>query len=83
MTGLLTQVPRILVVDDSDVSLHTVKVHLADANFQVITTRSGEEALVTMEQIGLPHLALVDVNMPGGMDGFEFCDKMQCFSARI
>ncbi len=79
MTGLLSQIPRILVVDDSDLSLHTAKIHLSDASFQVITARSGEEALATMEQIGPPHLALVDVNMPGGMDGFEFCDKMHQF----
>lgn len=71
---------RILVVDDSDTSLYTAERYLSDAGFQVLTAKSGEEALEVMEQQGLPHLALVDINMPGGMDGFEFCDKMHQFS---
>lgn len=70
---------RVLVVDDSDTSLYTAERYLLDAGFQVMTAKSGEEALVVMEQMGLPHLALVDINMPGGMDGFEFCDKMHQF----
>lgn len=70
---------RILVVDDSDTSLYTAERYLLDAGFQVMTAKSGEEALVVMEEMGLPHLALVDINMPGGMDGFEFCDKMHQF----
>ncbi|HRQ38714.1 MAG TPA: response regulator transcription factor [Chloroflexota bacterium] len=70
---------RILVVDDSEISLYTAERYLQDSGFQVMTANSGEDALTIMEQMGLPHLALVDINMPGGIDGFEFCDKMHQF----
>ncbi len=79
MINPASQISRILVVDDSDTSLYTAERYLLDAGFQVMTASSGEEALVVMEQMGLPHLALVDINMPGGMDGFEFCEKMHQF----
>jgi len=79
MSELLPQTYRILAVDDSAVALHMVESSLVDSGFQVITASSGEEALVLMTNQGLPHLALIDVNMPDGMDGFELCDKMNQF----
>jgi len=59
--------------------LHLVAENLVDAGFQVMTASSGEAALTILEEQGLPHLAIVDVNMPDGMDGFEFCDKIHQF----
>ncbi|NJN53711.1 MAG: response regulator transcription factor [Anaerolineae bacterium] len=79
MTNLSPPSSRILIVDDSDISLLTAERYLLDAGFEVMSAKSGEEAMVIMEQQGLPHLALVDINMPGGMDGFELCDKMHQF----
>ncbi|MCP4359788.1 MAG: response regulator transcription factor [Chloroflexi bacterium] len=79
MIEFLPQSYRILAVDDSEVALHMITTTLSQAGFVVMVTSSGEEALALMETAGLPHLAIVDVNMPGGMDGFEFCDKMQQF----
>ena len=32
-----------------------------------------------IEQRGLPHLAVVDINMPG-MDGFMFCETVQQYA---
>lgn len=79
MSELKPQSYRILAVDDSDVALHMVETSLVDSGFQVITAASGEEAMELMQEYGLPHLAIVDVNMPDGMDGFELCDKMHQF----
>jgi DNA-binding response OmpR family regulator len=45
----------------------------------VLTAASGEEALGVIERQGLPHLAIVDIVMPG-MSGFEFCEVVQRFS---
>jgi DNA-binding response OmpR family regulator len=36
--------------------------------------------LELIQRFGLPHLALVDINMPPGMDGFEFSEKVLEFS---
>ena len=71
---------NILAVDDSQVVLHMVESTLTRAGFNVNTAESGEEALELIEKDGLPHLALVDINMPFGMDGFEFCEKVLEFS---
>ena len=71
---------RILAVDDSSIILHMVSSTLEKAGFQVSTALSGEEALARLKKEGLPHLAIVDINMPFGMDGFEFCETVLEFS---
>lgn len=67
---------RILAVDDSDLVLRMVETTLDNAGFQVMTASSGEAALELIHEKGLPHLAIVDINMPFGMDGFEFCEAV-------
>jgi len=70
---------RILVVDDDEAVLRLVRDKLDRAGYEVSTARSGEEALDTIRRYGLPHLAIVDIHMPG-MDGFEFAEVVQEFS---
>ncbi len=71
---------HILVVDDSYLVLQLVRTALEDAGYEVRTAASGEEALDLIHRFGLPHLALVDINMAPGMDGFEFCETVHAFS---
>jgi len=80
MNDFSTESYRILVVDDSLSILEIVRSTLASHGFQVTTAESGEEALEIMLNEGLPHLALVDINMPLGMDGLELCEKILQFS---
>jgi len=70
---------RILVVDDSRSILEIVRSTLMTHGFKVTTAESGEAALEILENEGLPHLALVDINMPLGMDGLELCEKILHF----
>lgn len=70
---------RILVIDDDRVILRLVKERLEYAGYEVVTATSGQPALDLIAQRGLPHLAIVDINMPG-MNGFEFCKAVQQFS---
>ncbi len=70
---------RILVVDDDPMIVRLVTSRLEMSGYEVLKAYSGEDALEVIEQYGLPHLALVDINMPG-MDGFEFCRKVQQFA---
>lgn len=67
---------RILAVDDSQFILRLVQRPLEQAGFQVVMAQSGEDGLELIKRHGLPHLAIVDINMPHGMDGFEFCRKV-------
>jgi DNA-binding response OmpR family regulator len=56
-----------------------VKDKLEKAGFEVFTASSGQHALDVIGRRGLPHLAIVDINMPG-MSGFDFCQAVQTFS---
>lgn len=70
---------HILMVDDDPSILRLVGAKLKQAGFEVSTAPSGQQALALIERYGLPHLAVVDIHMPG-MDGFEFCRRVQRFS---
>ncbi|OQY45562.1 MAG: hypothetical protein B6242_09995 [Anaerolineaceae bacterium 4572_78] len=75
----LVQTQRILVIDDDVTILHLVRDKLDKAGFEVLTARSGDEAMAIISNKGLPHLAIVDIKMPG-MDGLGFCKTVQQFS---
>lgn len=70
---------RILVVDDNTYTLRIVRHTLENAGYEVSTAASGQEALQHINRYGLPHLAIVDLHMPG-MSGFEFCRAVHEFS---
>ena len=70
---------RILVVDDDPAIVRLVRDKLDRAGFEVWTAANGQEAIDVVALRGLPHLAIVDVMMPG-MDGFEFCQRTQQFA---
>jgi DNA-binding response OmpR family regulator len=70
---------RILVVDDDPGILQLLSDKLDRAGFEVLTAASGQQALDVIARKGLPHLAIVDINMPG-MDGFAFCRTVQAYA---
>lgn len=80
MESFAPETYRILVVDDSISILEIVRTTLTHHGFQVMTAESGEQALEIMENEGLPHLGLFDINMPMGMDGLELCERVLQFS---
>jgi DNA-binding response OmpR family regulator len=74
-----TEMQRILAVDDNPHTLRIVEHSLSRAGFDVLTATSGEDALSVISRRGLPHLAVVDLNMPG-MDGVELSRTIHDFS---
>ena len=67
------------MVDDDPALLRLVNDRLDHAGFEVMTAASGQIALDLIEQHGLPHLAIIDIMMPG-MTGFELCKRIQQYS---
>src|SRR5260221_5865338 len=62
--------PRILVVDDNDDNLYTLKLHLdLEGYTEIETARDGEEAIARLKT-GAFDLVLLDVMMPK-VDGFQ------------
>lgn len=74
-----TAIRSILAVDDSRLIVHSVSLALEGADYDVWTAQSGEEALDIIQKRGLPHLMLVDLQMPG-MNGLTLCKKVHQFS---
>lgn len=69
---------RVLIVDDDPTIVQLVAIKLQGNGYEVLSAYSGEGALAILGQQGLPHLAIVDINMPG-MDGFELCQRILSF----
>ncbi len=61
---------RVLVADDEESNLKILDRILSKAGFQVVTARSGPEALDRLRDDGPIDLLLTDLRMPG-MDGLE------------
>ena len=66
---------RLLVVDDEPNLLRAVEAVLRGEGFEIMTARSGREALVAVAG-SLPDLIVSDVRMPG-MDGFQLAQKLR------
>jgi two-component system cell cycle response regulator len=75
--GTAKKNPRILVVEDQPDNLFILKEVLERGNFQVITAKTGEEALEkiqnTREEIDL---VLSDIMMPG-ISGIMLCETIK------
>lgn len=61
---------RILVVDDEIDFQETIVNRLKKRNLHALGVSSGEEALMALEE-ALYDVVLLDIKMPGGMDGIE------------
>jgi len=70
---------RILVVDDDPDILRVVRYTLELEGFEVGAAGSAHEAMEWIRKNGLPHLAVVDIMMPG-RNGIELCRDVQRFS---
>lgn len=75
-----TQLGRILIVDDDPVVSGMLSVSLATAGYETIETNSGEQALAhlaTLKREAMPDIVFLDIEMWGGMDGFEVCRRLK------
>jgi len=61
---------KILVVDDREDSRRLVWKVLGYRGYEVIEAGTGEDA-INMAQSELPALILMDIRLPGGIDGLE------------
>ena len=74
----MTNVKRVLVVDDERGILNFVRLKLVMVGYDVLTTTSGEEAL-TMAASEMPDIVLLDILMVP-MSGLEVLDRLRKFS---
>ena len=67
---------RVLVVDDLEANRRLLEAKLTSEYYDVLLARRGEEA-VQMARRERPDIILLDVMMPGGIDGFEACRRIK------
>jgi two-component system, cell cycle response regulator len=67
---------RILVVDDLEANRRLLQAKLSADYYEVITAQRGEEG-VQLAKREKPDLILMDVMMPGGIDGYEACRRLK------
>jgi DNA-binding response OmpR family regulator len=76
VANALMEPHQILAVDDNENMLTLLQMILEQAGFEVLTASSAEEAQLVMRRRGMPHLALVDINMPD-VDGFALAQSIR------
>lgn len=67
---------RILVVDDLEANRRLLEAKLGADYYDVLTAQRGEEG-VQLAKREKPDLILMDVMMPGGIDGYEACRRLK------
>jgi CheY-like chemotaxis protein len=73
-----TDKKKILIVDDDTIQLETAKAML-HKEYEIITAKSGKEALEYFKSGFIPNLILLDILMPE-MDGWETFSKIRGIS---
>ncbi len=66
----------LFVVDDNKENLLVLDQYLSDLELKVVPLRSGEEILKLI-QTRVPDMILLDIMMPGGIDGYETCRRLK------
>ena len=72
---------RALVVDDEEDFLETIVKRLNKRSIDTTGAKSGEEALELMKE-KLFDVVILDIKMPGGMDGIEALKEMKKIQPR-
>lgn len=67
---------HLLIVDDDPVAAGMLGLTLKGAGYDVRDVASGEECLMVMAEFS-PEVVLLDIDMPGGMDGYETCRRIR------
>jgi two-component system KDP operon response regulator KdpE len=70
----------ILVVDDETKILRAVRAGLVAQGYSVLTAIDGAEALQVAHE-NAPDLAILDVMLPGTLDGLEVCRRLRAESS--
>lgn len=67
---------KVLIVDDNERLRKLLSLTLKSTSFQLLEAENGEDAL-RMTESHLPDVVLLDVMMPGSMDGYQTCSAIK------
>ena len=72
---------KILIVDDEEKILQTMKGSLEDEDYEVLTAKDGQEAMERV-RVGNPDLIFLDIWLPG-MDGMETLKAIKEYDSNL
>lgn len=67
---------KILIIEDDEILQRMYQQRLESEGFTVIVARDGREGL-TLAQSEKPTLILLDIMLPGGMNGFDVLEQIK------
>lgn len=70
---------RVLAIDDDPEVLELITATFEEAGYEVMTAETAEMALNLMNDEGLPHIAIIDIRLPG-LDGLSLCQRIHDIS---
>jgi signal transduction histidine kinase/CheY-like chemotaxis protein len=76
VTRVLSEVGKVLIVDDDRDTLELLRQALNGMGFQVRTTTSGRRAMQLVRE-EKPDLILLDLKLPGEMDGYQVLTQLK------
>jgi CheY-like chemotaxis protein len=71
---------KILIIDDHAQTRQLVKWALAESGYELYEASNGDSGLQIANHIK-PDLILLDVVMPGDLDGFKVCEQLRALPA--
>ena len=74
---------KVLVLEDEPNIRSFVVINLKRAGYEAIEAGTGEEALELIRRNPDVKVALLDIMLPGEMDGFEVCRRIRAGNAQI
>ena len=74
---------KVLVLEDEANIRSFVVINLKRAGYDTIEAGTGEEALALIQQNPDVKVALLDIMLPGEMDGFEVCRRIRAGNAQM
>lgn len=67
---------KILIVEDQDEIRELIRVTLEFESYEIHEASNGDEGLSLAQRLK-PDLVLLDVMMPGGIDGLQVCQRIK------
>ncbi|WP_138514656.1 response regulator transcription factor [Rhodoferax bucti] len=67
---------KALIVDDQPDIRKLIMMTMECEDFDLFEADNGEDALLTAQKLR-PRLVLLDVMMPGALDGYQVCEKIK------
>jgi len=74
---------KILVMEDESNIRSFVVINLKRAGYETVEAENGEEALEQIRRNPDIRVALLDIMVPGDMDGFEVCRRIRANDAQM